>query len=440
MAADHVETIRRAAIALDAATHILIGAGAGMSADSGLRTYADAMHAAAAAQVALDRRPGAQLGSQEPLLTYHDLCQPTALLQHALPAYSFWATSLQAFRQATPHYGYTILERICASKARDSTCVYTSNVDGLFRRFPTLGARLHEIHGCAEEWACGSSLGFARDEATGRVESRGGVFEEHNESVECAKHEAAMGQQETEEAEEAEATTPWPAACQAFQVTPPWRGSLMPRWVEQLEAARSSTVTRHEGAMLPGAVQSETAQKQTTQSADGETAEKDEAEAAAVACWSNGWMPRCPCCHSPLRPSVVMFGDTDPRLLDQQAAAASAYQSWEEATEATVAADPASFSLVCLEIGCGERVPSVKRECEDVTRDTLRRGGRAVLIRINPEAPQDPHAAAGDGSEDDDDEGAGPPLAAEHVLTVRDCALRGLERIEAAIRDLQAQK
>ena len=41
----------------------------------------------------------------------------------------------------------------------DGRChVYTSNVDGHFRRFAALGARLHEIHGCTEDWMCARLL------------------------------------------------------------------------------------------------------------------------------------------------------------------------------------------------------------------------------------------------------------------------------------------
>ena len=68
----------------------------------------------------------------------------------------------------------------------------------------------------------------------------------------------------------------------------------------------------------------------------------------------------------------------------RQAAAASEYQAWEEMMEASVAGQPAQQSLAVLEIGCGERVPSVRQEMEDVVRDTLARGGRATRPSTNP--------------------------------------------------------
>ena len=120
---------------------------------------------------------------------YHKKSYPLriedALLQHAAAAYNFWSNSLRAYREATPHDGYVILEKLCASRQPGNTCVYTSNVDGLFRRFPTLRAQLHEIHGCVEEWACSAALGYVHDvhdETTG-FKSRGGIFEPHNAAV-----------------------------------------------------------------------------------------------------------------------------------------------------------------------------------------------------------------------------------------------------------------
>ena len=94
-------------------------------------------------------------------------------------------------------------------------------------------------------------------------------------------------------------------------------------------------------------------------------------------------------------------------------------------------------SLAVIEVGCGQRVPSVRRECEDVVRDTLARGGRATLIRINPE-PRTlaaGHAEVGEGGAEEGEAEEGeeargtPSLPAESVLALPDTALRGLTRI-----------
>ena len=137
-----------------------------------------------------------------------------------------------------------------------------------------------------------------------------------------------------------------------------------------------------------------------------------------------------------------MFGDTDEILLRRQASASSAYQEWEEGMEAAVSAGEAGCSLCVIEIGCGQRVPSVRRECEDVVRDTIARGGRATLIRINPEPSTLAASPArqGDVQEEVEEQGAEeeepPPLGTEHVLALPETALRGLTRIAAAMKGI----
>ena len=161
------------------------------------------------------RLPNSALRSQ-------DLCQTQTLIQSPACAYAFWSGCSRTYQQAVPHHGYELLEKWLSEKATDRVAVYTSNgslsprriagsylspcccvslaVDGLFRRFRTLSHNLTEIHGCALEWMCGSSLGFARpggfkgssqkggsdesgERAGGGLVSRGGAFDDHNAAV-----------------------------------------------------------------------------------------------------------------------------------------------------------------------------------------------------------------------------------------------------------------
>lgn len=363
------EAVRSAAAALKSATHLLVGAGAGMSADSGLRTYAEAM-------TTQPQAAALHAGETVAPMTYHDLCQPSALLQHhRAAAVEFWRESVCNYRTSVVHDGYNVLSRWCESRGAQNTCVYTSNVDGLFRRHASLRANLVEIHGCVEEWMCTASLGFARD-ADGALRDRGGLYAAHNEAVRAAA--TRLGGSTAE-------ISPWSSACEVLRVTPPWA-----RPPPYDDAAAGNAIWR--------------------------TAE-----------------PACPACALPLRPCVVMFNDTDEVLLRRQARVAEAYQEWEEAMEASVAATNEA-SLVVLEIGCGLRVPSVRRECEDVVRDVLARGGRAVLIRINPQAGS-AEAEEGVGMMLLAD-GAPPPLGREHVITIRDGARHALCRIDEEISRL----
>ena len=66
-----------------------------MSADAGLRTYADAM------QEADDLGTGGGDQTVAPRLTYHDLCQPSAIIQHRAASTRFWRESVQTYRAAT---------------------------------------------------------------------------------------------------------------------------------------------------------------------------------------------------------------------------------------------------------------------------------------------------------------------------------------------------
>ncbi|KAG3116404.1 hypothetical protein PI124_g9671 [Phytophthora idaei] len=64
------------------------------------------------------------------------------------------------------------------------------------------------------------------------------------------------------------------------------------------------------------------------------------------------------------------------------------YIAWESVMELMLQEDP-TLNLVVLEIGCGTRVPSVRRETEMVVADVIEGCGRpqATLIRVNLEIP-----------------------------------------------------
>ena len=88
--------ITAAAAAIASATHLLIAAGAGFSADSGLPVYADI---AAVPEYAARG------------LTYQELCTTQLLASDPAAAYGFWRSCVGHYRRATPHEGYAILER-----------------------------------------------------------------------------------------------------------------------------------------------------------------------------------------------------------------------------------------------------------------------------------------------------------------------------------------
>ncbi|KAF0686166.1 Aste57867_22018 [Aphanomyces stellatus] len=99
---------------------------------------------------------------------------------------------------------------------------------------------------------------------------------------------------------------------------------------------------------------------------------------------------QCPKCNAPARPNVLMFGDRQwlPNAMDERR-----YVLWEAAVEEALRLDPTK-RLVILEIGCGTRVPSVRKECAMVMDDILEKTHasnhvQVRLVRINPDALDD---------------------------------------------------
>ncbi len=102
---------------------LLIAAGAGFSADSGLPVYdsiaKDPLYASAG-------------------ITYSDLCEPLMMVENPELFFGFWGSCCNTYRSAPLHAGYVLLNRwaeeaqlrLPANAALQPCWVYTSNVDG----------------------------------------------------------------------------------------------------------------------------------------------------------------------------------------------------------------------------------------------------------------------------------------------------------------------
>ena len=146
--------ILRAARKLHDANYLLITAGAGFSEDSGLQTYECAP------------------------TEYSAMCNPSKLMQSSYDFQRFWLKFTRAYSEADPHFGYELLDQWChggrlrhlnrSSNDVDSLSapwwVYTSNVDGHFRRFKSFANSLCEIHGSALLFRCAGGIGYANGE------------------------------------------------------------------------------------------------------------------------------------------------------------------------------------------------------------------------------------------------------------------------------------
>jgi NAD-dependent SIR2 family protein deacetylase len=92
-----------------------------------------------------------------------------------------------------------------------------------------------------------------------------------------------------------------------------------------------------------------------------------------------GELPTCPSCGAVARPCVQMFGKDSCFSKRRRRQQVTRYDDWLKKLESR--SDKGSIRLVCLEIGCGTTVPTVRKELTDV----LKRFPGARLIRLNPE-------------------------------------------------------
>eukprot|EP00439_Symbiodinium_sp_Y106_P020085 s3114_g2.t1 len=94
-----------------------------------------------------------------------------------------------------------------------------------------------------------------------------------------------------------------------------------------------------------------------------------------------GVLPCCPKCKAVARPNVQMFGGDSGFSRARRGAQNTRYDAWVNSLASRP--DVSSLSVVCLEVGCGLTVPTVRRELEKVVQRFP--GGR--LVRVNPENP-----------------------------------------------------
>ncbi|MGE0713048.1 MAG: NAD-dependent deacetylase [Planctomycetota bacterium] len=124
-----------AAARLAEARRLLVGTGAGMSADSGIPTY---------------RRPGETSWQSYGLFTRlgvkaEDLSTPQAFEEQPARAWGVLEWKRRRVASSTPHAGYAALHAL-AARAPEAF-VQTTNVDGFHLAAGWPAARLHEVHG-----------------------------------------------------------------------------------------------------------------------------------------------------------------------------------------------------------------------------------------------------------------------------------------------------
>jgi len=398
----------RAARALHQADYLLVLAGAGMSADSGLGTY-------------------------ETMPTrYREFCDPAKLVEAAPVAavstedesnnesyehnefQAFWYSFALQYASTTPHEGYAILDNWChgqklmrlsskrtrssgrgAAASTDSAVaaamfknattntalvqdnkwwVYTSNVDGHFRRYPSFRCQRRndderkqedcnnannvcEIHGCAGEFRCSCGIGYFDREQVPRM---GDLWTRWNETVE--------------------------------RLRPSQRCRLRTETLEELQERQRTANSNN---------------IEDNNNTNNNNTHHDR-------------LPPCQECGTLLlRPNVLLFNDTDENVLAPIQDHRNRYQEWEAFVESAVVDPSTNANLVLVELGCGTSVPAVRDESEEVLADTLD-GLRFTLLQQQVDDNNGSSFRKDDGcSSSSDSEGPSDDASSSATTTTR---------------------
>jgi NAD-dependent SIR2 family protein deacetylase len=136
-----------AAETIRSADGLLIGAGAGMGVDSGLPDF---------------RGPEGFWKAYPPFRgkQFHELSTPHWFRTDPALAWGFFGHRLNLYRNAVPHEGFDVLRR-WSERAPLGAFVFTSNVDGQFRKAGFPHARILECHGSIHFLQCHRQCGRA---------------------------------------------------------------------------------------------------------------------------------------------------------------------------------------------------------------------------------------------------------------------------------------
>lgn len=140
--ANAAKSLESARTLLRSADAIVVAAGAGMSADSGLPTFRgeDGFWKA---YPALGRRG----------LSFTSVASPDAFVREPRLAWGFYGHRLALYRDTPPHDGYGLLTEV-AQRARHGAFVVTTNVDGHFERAGIPADSVWEMHGSIRRLQC----------------------------------------------------------------------------------------------------------------------------------------------------------------------------------------------------------------------------------------------------------------------------------------------
>mmetsp|Transcript_77832 Transcript_77832/g.150356 ORF Transcript_77832/g.150356 Transcript_77832/m.150356 type:complete len:330 (-) Transcript_77832:235-1224(-) len=329
MAEELANAISEAARVMKNADFLLLASGAGLSADSGLATFAT-----------LTAKMGAQLGEG---VTYDHAAGSDTMARDPQLFYAFWLSSLQNYCKTEPHAGYNVLRewrlmlegRAASRRAEDNVLsepehpafVLTSNVDG-WSSFCDVAApgALAQIHGCIHQWQCGGAPSGKRFPTFTKDRCCDDLFE--------------------------------PPSAEGLNF------DAVPLRYEQPP-------------------------------------------------------PRCPKCKDGwLRPHIYLFGDGSRFINKEDVTGEQRFRRWQEETLAALRAK-SNLKLVIVEIGCGLRVPNIRKRCETLFAGSPQ--GQCEFVRINPEATDQ-------------------KFEAKPTVFVQSTALAALENIQSQVLELASSQ
>ena len=119
------------------AKKIVILAGSGMSADSGLSTFRD--------------KSGYWKNTS---IDHFKMASHTTFLNDAVVSWNFYADRVSSYRAAKPHLGYEILHGWCKRMRVGNCFVFTSNVDQLFLKAGFADQQIFHCHGILDFMYC----------------------------------------------------------------------------------------------------------------------------------------------------------------------------------------------------------------------------------------------------------------------------------------------
>ena len=430
------EAYERAAAALLNADYVLVCAGAGFSADSGLPVYKDV------ADTPAYRAMG---------VTYGDLCTPQWARQDPEVFFGFWFSCFNKYHAAQPHPGYATIRRWCSAVVGQKLLKQSAPTSATSSTRPPPSAT-------AAATAVTAALRLsatARPSATAARPPSASRRPPPRPTSAACDGAAAEGSDSDGDEEEA-----LPAAAASTTGAPPPSSFVftsnvdcffrragfaeqqlleihgnVQRWQCSIPCAASRAAAMPVWQIPPSRVYE--VDEVTMRAPNRRTVPQQEAAAGSVAGSEGGGgsthgtpreLPpheamgernheRCRFCGRQARPCILMFddnawiGDAAPGPLGPGHSQARSYRAWEAAVKRELKADRRK-RLVILEAGCGLRVPTVRKHSEKLLRQTGKLG--TTLIRINPDRPDNKKNAAA-------------------TISIRDTCLGAITGIDAAV-------